>query len=146
MTIAKAKMYDGIYYPRVEPIINSACELMISAIKSSLYASFGFRHFRPPGNTTGRSCGVLGQLFCFCTRLAMPWTMRRCFSSIETFFCVCAHNPKRSNNRFNKPFPKCQLKSNANLVAAPILLLHLENSFRFHFYNLFLRFTCNFVI
>lgn len=47
-------------YPNAEPAINSACELITSAMNSSLNASLGLRHLRPPGNTNGRSCGVRG--------------------------------------------------------------------------------------
>lgn len=54
-------------YPNVDPVINSACELMISAINSSLKASCALRHFLPPGKTRGRSFGVLGPLLGFIT-------------------------------------------------------------------------------
>lgn len=46
-------------HPKVDPFMSSACELMISAIDSSLKASFGLYHFLPPGKTSGRSRGVL---------------------------------------------------------------------------------------
>lgn len=49
-------------YPRALPAINSACELITSAMKSSLNASFAVCHLRPPGSTIGRSCGVRGPL------------------------------------------------------------------------------------
>ena len=42
------------------PVINSACELIISAINSSLNASLGHRQRRPPGKKIGRSCGTSG--------------------------------------------------------------------------------------
>lgn len=46
-------------YPNVVPVINSACELMVSAMKSSLYASLGLFQIRP-FKKIGRSCGVKG--------------------------------------------------------------------------------------
>lgn len=64
-------------YPNVEPFISSAWELINSAINSSLNASFGLRHFLPPGNTTGRSICFETQCFSFTL-----------FISTSTFFCL----------------------------------------------------------
>lgn len=52
--------FEFLVYPSVDPLINSAWALIVSAINSSLYASRAFLHFLPPGKTNGRSLGVLG--------------------------------------------------------------------------------------
>lgn len=60
-------------FPIVVPISTSEVQEMISAIVCSLYASFSFLHFLPPGKTRGRSIGASPPndclaLFCFSLR------------------------------------------------------------------------------
>lgn len=69
-------------YPKVDPTISSACELITSAMKSSLNASRSLRHLRPPGNTSGRSFGVNGPPFAFDNRFG-----NCCFNSASKRFC-----------------------------------------------------------
>lgn len=66
------------HYPKVVPLISSACELMTSAIKSSLYASSGRFHMRP-FRKIGRCCGVRGPNALF-TRLS-AFGFNFCFNS-----------------------------------------------------------------
>lgn len=89
-----------IYYPNVDPIINSACELIVSAIKSSLKASLGLFQMRP-FRKIGRSWGVSGPNALFCLRTF--GLLSACFSSacksafrspvrLKFAFCSCTNN------------------------------------------------------
>lgn len=72
-------------YPSALPAISSACELMISAMNSSLKASRSLRHRRPPGKTTGLPCGVNGPPWALDGRRGCKAARLRAASSASLF-------------------------------------------------------------
>lgn len=70
-------------YPRVDPMISSACDEIISAIISSFMASLAFFHLRPPGKMIGRSCGCKPRKFFAFFCLIVRSSVTFCFNSAD---------------------------------------------------------------
>lgn len=89
-------MNDGVIkllieaYPRVEPMMSSAWDEIISAIISSFIASFALRHFLPPGKTIGRSWAwrprKLLAFFCFMFRSSVTFCRSSADNSLLASF------------------------------------------------------------
>lgn len=73
--------------------MSSACDEIISAIISSFMASFGLRHFLPPGNVMGRSCGCKPRkafaFFCFICRSSVTFCFNSADRSVLASFGSC---------------------------------------------------------